>query len=208
MAEIRWDIRRGASTYKVVHDARLKKWISTGKIKRGEVIVWRSGFSGWRKPEELDELTPFFRRWERQQLKFRTRQRQPREILPQKTPKKIKNILIVDDEKDLCLLLSDILTSKSYNVASANTKREAIACLKRKTPDLAFLDLKLSDGDGLKVLSKIKEINSQTIVNIISAYGSPEIKEKAKKMGARSFIDKPFTEASILNSIGERTGKI
>ena len=205
MAEIKWDIKRGASTYRVVHDARLKKWISTGKIKRGEVTVWRSGFSGWRKPEELDELVPFFRRWERQRLRVRIRQRQPREILPHE---KVKNILIVDDEKDLCLLLSDILASRGYNVASANTKREAIACLKRETPDLAFLDLKLSDGDGLRVLSKIKDINPQTIVNIISAYGSPEIKEEAKRMGVHTFIDKPFTETDILKSIGKRTGRI
>ena len=68
MQEIKWDIRRGAQIYRVIYDSRLKSWISTGKIKRGETMVWRSGFSGWRKPEELPELTPFFESWEKLQL--------------------------------------------------------------------------------------------------------------------------------------------
>ncbi len=69
MAEIKWDIKRGADVYRQVFDSRLKSWISTGKIKPGEVVVYRSGFSGWRKPEELEELIPYFRRYEKDQLK-------------------------------------------------------------------------------------------------------------------------------------------
>ena len=216
MAEIKWDIKRGADIYRQVLDNRLKSWISTGKIKPGEVVVWRGGFSGWRRPEELEELIPYFRRYEKGQLRKLKRRKLITKalssridlpnstrgrVLPEKT--QIKNILIIDDEKDLCQLLGDTLSSRGYNVESANTKREAISSLKSRSPDLVFLDLKLPDGDGLKLLSCIKKINPSTTVNIISAYGTEEVRDEARKLGAHRFIDKPFSEEDILRSIRE-----
>ena len=201
MAEIRWDIKRSADVYRQILDARLKFWISTGKIKPGEVVVWRGGFSGWRRPEELEELTPYFRRYERTQLRKLKRRKLKREVLTKKS--QIKNILIIDDEKDLCGLLSDTLTSRRYNVACVNTQKEATRIIKRGLPDLVFLDLKLPDGDGMKLISKIKKINPDTVVNVISAYGSEEAKEKAMELGVNRFIDKPFSEQDILRSIKE-----
>jgi CheY-like chemotaxis protein len=201
MAEIRWDIRRGADIYRQISDGRLRRWLSTGKIKPGEVVVWRSGFSGWRRPEELEELISYFQRYERVQLR-KTRRREPvRKALPEKT--RVKNILIIDDEKDLCQLLGDALSSHGYNVKFANTRREAMRSLKSCLPDLVFLDLKLPDGDGLRLLSCIKKINPGTTVNIISAYGTEEVRDEARKLGAYGFIDKPFSEEDILRSIRE-----
>lgn len=82
MGEVKYDIRRGADIYRTIYDSRLRWWISTGKIKRGEVIVWRSGLSGWRKAEELEELRPFFEQWEKSQLVEGKKQIRP--TLPQK----------------------------------------------------------------------------------------------------------------------------
>lgn len=231
MVEIRWDIRRGADIYRQIWDSRLKRWISTAKIKPGEVVVWRSGFSGWRRPEELDELIPYFRRYEKLQLRKLKRKKLVRKTLSREigllNPEgysgiisskagsdstrgralsektRIKNILIIDDEKDLCQLLGDSLSSSGYNVESANTRREAMSSLKSRFPDLVFLDLKLSDGNGLKLLSCIKKLNPGTRVNIISAYGTEEVRDYARKLGAYSFIDKPFSEEDILRSISE-----
>ncbi len=199
MAEVKYDIRRGADIYRVIYSSRLQGWISTGKIKRGEILVWRSGLSGWRRPEELDELRPFFEKWERFRLRKIKRKRPGKPILPRK--RVIKDILIVDNEKDMCSLLSDALSDRKYNVAIANTKKDALSSIRKKMPDLVFLDLKLPDGNGMKILSKIKKRNPRTTVNIISAYGSEETKEEAKEKGAYTFIDKPFTEREILKSI-------
>ena len=201
MVEIKWDIKRGADVYRQVFDSRLKSWISTGKIKPGEVVVYRSGFSGWRKPEELNEIIPYFRRYEKAQLRRIKRRKPARSTLSKKT--QIKNILIIDDEKDLCQLLGDTLSSHGYNVESANTRREAMSSLKSHSPDMVFLDLKLPDGDGLRLLSCIKKINPSTAVNIISAYGTEEVRDKARKLGAYGFIDKPFSEETILRNIRE-----
>jgi len=201
MAEIRWDIKRSADIYRQILDARLKFWISAGKIKSGDVIVWRSGFSGWRRPEELEELISYFRRYERSQLRKIKRRKPARRAYLQKT--QIKNILIIDDEKDLCLLLGDTLSSHGYNVEFAHTKKEALSSLKSQTPDLVFCDLKLPDGDGMRILSKIRKIHPGTIVNIITAYGSEEAREEARRLGAYGFIDKPFSEEDILRNIKE-----
>lgn len=201
MAEIKWDIKRGADVYRQVFDSRLKSWISTGKIKPGEVVVYRSGFSGWRRPEELEELIPYFQRYEKDQLRKIKKRESARKALPEKT--QIKNILIIDDEEDLCQLLGDTLSSHGYNVKSANTKREAMSSFKSRLPDMVFLDLKLPDGDGLRLLSYIKKRNPSTIVDIISAYGTEEVRDEARKLGAFSFIDKPFSEEDILRSIRE-----
>jgi len=199
--EIKYDIRRGADIYRAIYYSRLRNWISTGKIKPGEVVVWRSGLSGWRKPEELEELAPLFKQREKLELRRIKTKKPRRQTLPQK--RKVKKILIIDDEKDLCSLLYDTLSDKKYNVSVANTKRDAMACVRRERPDLIFLDLKLPDGDGIKVLSKIRNITPKAIVNIISAYGSEEHKEEARRKGAYAFIDKPFTENDILRSIGQ-----
>ena len=201
MAEIRWDIKRSADIYRQILDARLKFWISAGKIKSGDVIVWRSGFSGWRRPEELEELISYFRRYERSQLRKIKRRKPARRAYLQKT--QIKNILIIDDEKDLCLLLGDTLSSHGYNVEFAHTKKEALSSLKSQTPDLVFCDLKLPDGDGMRIISKIRKISPSTIVNIITAYGSEEARDEARRLGAHGFIDKPFSEEDILENIRE-----
>jgi len=143
----------------------------------------------------------FFEKWEKCKLRKVKRKRLRKEITHHK--KEISNVLIIDNEKDMCSLLQDALNHRKYNVAIANTKREALSCIKREMPDVVFLDLKLPDGDGIKLISKIKKTYPETVVNIISAYGSEEKREEAKKMGAYSFIDKPFTEIEILKSIRE-----
>lgn len=200
MIEIKWDIKRGAQIYRQVYDRRLKNWISSGKIKQGEIVVWRSGFSGWRRPEDLEEFKPYFKRWERSQLKSEKRHARVKGPLLEK--REIKNILIIDDEKDLCHLLADILRHRGYGVSMAHTLKDSLAFLKKGiSPDLIFLDLKLPDGNGIKMISKIKKIAPQTLVNIISAYGSQEMKEEAKSKGVFNFIDKPFTETAILRTI-------
>jgi len=203
MTETKWDIRRSADIYNQILDGRLKSWISSGKIKPGETVVWKSGFSGWRKPEELDDLIPYFRRREKI-LSSETRKKRKRELSRKVlTRSQIKNILIVDDEKDLRDLLSAALVSRKYNVACTATVKEAVRSMRRNLYDLMFLDLKLPDGDGMKLVSKIKKINPDVIINIISAYGNPETQKKATELGVNQFIDKPFSEKDIIKSIKE-----
>lgn len=202
MPEIKYDIKRGADIYRAIYSTRLKNWISKSVIKRGEALVWRSGLSGWRKPEELEELSPLFEQWEKEQRSKEGRwEKQTLLEEEKKEKKKIKKILIIEDEKDLCKLFSYILSPKGYTVASANTRKDGLVYIRKEKPDLVFLDLKLPDGDGMELLPKIKKMLPKTAVIIISAYGSEESREAAKRKPVCSFIDKPFGEENILRCI-------
>ena len=201
MKNIKWDIKRGADVYRQVFDGRLKSWISTGRVKRGEAVVLRSGFSGWRKPEELTELIHYFRRYERAGARRIKKEKEEKKTLIGKA--RVRSILIIDDEIDLCRLLEDALRSHDYNVKCVHTRQEAMNSLRMQAPDMVFCDLKLPDGDGMTILSKIRSMSPRTVVNMITAYGSEEVRDKARKLGAHSFIDKPFSEEDILGNIKE-----
>jgi hypothetical protein len=112
MTEIRWDIKRGTSVYLQVSDNHLKHWIKTGKIKAGEVVVWHANLSGWRKPEGLEELKPFFKLCKKAGFGKREKRKLASRTISEK--KQIKNILLIDDEKDLCTLLGDALSSAAF----------------------------------------------------------------------------------------------
>jgi len=202
MKELKYDVRRGADTYRMIYHSRLKSWILRDIIKRDEALVWRSGLSGWRRPEDLSELKPYFEQREAAHLRS-----EAIEEAPFSFPKKeIRHVLIVDDEEDLCWLLSNSLQSRGYSVTSANNISEAIACLE-EAPDLIFLDLKLPDGDGMHLLPQIGAMSPDAAVVIISAYGSEERRLDAKTRGVHSFIDKPLSEEKVLHAIGQFRGE-
>ncbi len=192
MQDLKYDIRRGADTYSAVYHPRLKSWILKGIINRDEALVWRSGLSGWRKPEDLNELKPYFEKRE-EERKGSPQAEQATHLFAKK---KIRRILIIDDEEDLCWLLSSALSLKGYHVSTANRLEQGIALLEEK-PDLIFLDLKLPDGDGMNILPVINEKSPETLVVVISAYGSKERMADASDKGVHGFIDKPFTEERI-----------
>ena len=195
MKEVKYDVIRGADIYRGIRSPRLESWILKGIIKQDEALVRRSGLIGWRKPEEFEELKPFFERREKEVGKKKEK------VRPLPVPKKlITNILIIDDEEDLCWLLSNTLRTKRYNVSTANALSDAMVSLK-EAPDLIFLDLKLPDGNGMDLLPKIKEITPQSLIVIISAYGGEEKRAEAEDKGVHDFIDKPCTEEAILQTI-------
>lgn len=196
MRELKYDVRRGADTYSAVYHSRLKSWILKGIIKREETLVWRSGLSGWRRPEELEELKPFFSKRENERLKRRRTEKAPAPF----AKKKIERILIIDDEEDLCWLLAGALNKKGYDVKTMHNLKDGVFALKHQ-PDLIFLDLKLPDGDGMDILHAIQSKTPDTVVVIISAYGSEERMVDAKEKGVHGFINKPFTEEKILQTI-------
>jgi CheY-like chemotaxis protein len=199
MAEKRWDIKRGASVYHQVSDAHIKQWIKTGKIKAGEVVVWHINLSGWRRPEELEELRPCFEL--REKALFRKSERSRSARKPGLGVKQIKSILLIDDEKDLCSLLGDFLSSRGFQMEFAHTQGEALKCLNRRLPDLVLLDLRLPDGDGMALLSLIRKTTPAPVVFITTAFGSEEIRSRAKKLGALGFLDKPYHEEDIIRRI-------
>ena len=110
-----------------------------------------------------------------------------------------QNILIVDDDKDICLTLSKILTSKGYSVSIANNSDVAINEIKNTSVDLVLLDVWLegSKKNGLELLKIIKSFNPNTPVVLISGHANVEMAVKAIKQGAFYFIEKPFKSEKL-----------
>jgi DNA-binding NtrC family response regulator len=100
-------------------------------------------------------------------------------------------ILVVDDEPLIRWSLKDRLTDEGYKVIEADTAATAIA-RSEEGVDLVLLDYKLPDGDGLQVLKKIKERDSDILVILLTAFSSIETAVEAMKHGAYHYANKPF----------------
>jgi two-component system, NtrC family, response regulator AtoC len=106
-------------------------------------------------------------------------------------------ILLVDDEEGIREGLGKVLSLKGYSVKTASTGFKAIKLLKNKHFDLVFLDLRLSDTDGIEVVKAIQP-NDVPIV-IMTAFGSIETAVKSMKIGVADYIQKPFKNDEILS---------
>src|ERR1043165_8051314 len=101
-------------------------------------------------------------------------------------------ILVVDDENTITCALELLLCEHDYDVNTASTAAEAEALLARRWFDLVFLDLRLPDSDGIRLLEQIKQTTPDTEVVLMTAYGSLEVTIEAIKRGAFYYVEKPF----------------
>jgi two-component system nitrogen regulation response regulator NtrX len=112
----------------------------------------------------------------------------------------MSDILIVDDERDIRELVSDILKDEGYATRLAANSEEAMAAINSEAPALMVLDIWLKDSrmDGIDILKAVKRDNPDVPVVIISGHGNIEIAVAAIKQGAYDFIEKPFNIDQLL----------
>ena len=111
------------------------------------------------------------------------------------------NALIIDDEIDICYLLQGILLNKNISSDYVNSISEAKHALQKINPGIIFLDNHLPDGRGTDFISYLKKNNPGSIVIMITAYDTPDDREKALSAGADIFISKPFSRDTIFRTI-------
>ena len=116
-------------------------------------------------------------------------------------------VLVVDDEKGLRLGAKRLLTGEGYEVTIAENGTEGIKYGTSQEFDLAIIDLKMPDVDGLEVLKKIREKFPNTVCFIATAYASYETAIESTKIGAYSYIPKPFTPEELLQHLKEGYSK-
>jgi two-component system nitrogen regulation response regulator NtrX len=106
----------------------------------------------------------------------------------------MSDILIVDDERDIRELISDILEDEGFATRLAGNSDDAMAAVNAEPPALMILDIWLKDSkmDGIDILKTVKRDNPDVPVVIISGHGNVEIAVAAIKQGAYDFIEKPF----------------
>ncbi len=120
----------------------------------------------------------------------------------------MKRILVIDDTKNIRLLLTKCLEHEGYQVETASDGQEALDMFKNSKYDLAFLDIKMSRLSGTEVLKSIREMGIETPVIIITAYATVKNAVECTKLGAVTYIQKPFTAEKIKAVLREFTGQL
>ena len=110
-------------------------------------------------------------------------------------------ILIVDDDANLCRTLSDILRIKGYGPLTTSQGVAACGLVKEQRPDLALVDLRLPDMDGLKLIRKFKEILPEMECILLTGHASQESAIEAVNLGAYSYLEKPYDMGHLLITI-------
>ncbi|MGH9839828.1 MAG: sigma-54-dependent transcriptional regulator [Blastocatellia bacterium] len=113
-------------------------------------------------------------------------------------PENKDKILIVDDQPSVRFGLRNLLEAEGYRVLEAETGAQAQALITEQAPQLVLLDLRLPDADGLTLLPRIKAIDDEAPVIILTAHGTIEKAIHALKSGAENFLTKPFDAESLL----------
>ncbi len=128
----------------------------------------------------------------RQQIHFHASRNLEQEELMEKKP-----ILVVDDEKNIRLTMSQALEPLGVPVETAVNGEEALQKINRGDYGLMFLDLKMPGMSGMEVLRKVRDDRSEIRVIIITAHGTIETAVEAMKLGAADFIQKPFSPGEV-----------
>ena len=112
-----------------------------------------------------------------------------------------KEILIIDDNLDIRQLVSGILVDQGFRVREAANFDQALLEINKKLPDVAIIDVKLDkgDNDGIELLEKLKKIDDEFPVIMISGHANVQMAIDSLKLGAFEFIQKPFSTERLLN---------
>jgi DNA-binding NtrC family response regulator len=106
-------------------------------------------------------------------------------------------VLIVDDQMGVLESFKEILRIKDYECTGFQAGKDAIESMKTTKYDMAFVDMKMPEMDGIEVLKKIKEVDPTVEVIIVTAYASEESFANAITMGAMEYLRKPFLMGEV-----------
>jgi DNA-binding NtrC family response regulator len=107
------------------------------------------------------------------------------------------NILVVDDEKDICMALNILLTKEGYAVKEAYNGEQALERIKQENFDVVMTDIKMEKMDGFEVLKQAQTISPETSVIMMTAFASVGSAVEAMRAGASDYITKPFINDEI-----------
>ena len=101
-------------------------------------------------------------------------------------------IVVIDDEVNAAAALETLLKEDGYDVARAHDARGGLLLLEKHDPDVVLTDLRMPGMDGIELLAKIKEMRPETMVIVMTAYGTVKTAVKAMKLGAEDYLSKPI----------------
>ncbi|HTC22687.1 MAG TPA: response regulator, partial [bacterium] len=109
----------------------------------------------------------------------------------------MSTILLVDDKSSMRKVLRQTLESDQRNVLEAEDGEKALETIKSKHVDLVITDIKMPRLDGMTLLKMIRELDTEIVVIIMTAYGTIETAVEAMKLGAYDYVTKPFSTEQV-----------
>lgn len=101
-------------------------------------------------------------------------------------------ILIVDDQFGIRILLNEVFQKEGYQTFQAANGVQALDIVTKEIPDLVLLDMKIPGMDGIEILKRMKKLDQEIRVIIMTAYGELDMIQEAKDLGALTHFAKPF----------------
>jgi len=112
-----------------------------------------------------------------------------------------EKLLIVDDQYGIRILLNEVFQKEGYQTFQAANGVQAIDIVKKHSPDLVLLDMKIPGMDGIEILKRLKEMTPDIRVIIMTAYGELDMIQEAKDLGAITHFAKPFDIDEIRDAV-------
>ncbi len=117
-----------------------------------------------------------------------------------------KKVLIVDDQNGIRILLTEVFGSEGYQTCQASNGKMALEIVKNDTPDLVLLDMKIPGMDGLEILKRIKKIDPNVKVIMMTAYGELDMIKEATESGVLRHFTKPFDIDELRAAVNAELG--
>lgn len=112
-----------------------------------------------------------------------------------------KRILIVDDDENSCITLAHVLENEGYEIETARNGREALEKAESRFFNMALIDIRIPDIDGLKLIEPLHEIHSDIEIIMVTGYASVETAAMSINKGASAYVTKPFKIADFLTRV-------
>ncbi|MCU9613323.1 response regulator [Caldibacillus lycopersici] len=112
-----------------------------------------------------------------------------------------EKILIVDDQFGIRILLNEVFQKEGYRTFQAANGKQALEIVKMYSPDIVLLDIKIPGMDGIEILKRLKKINTEIKVIIMTAYGELDMISEAMELGALTYFAKPFDITELRETV-------
>ncbi|MBM4132806.1 MAG: response regulator [Nitrospira sp.] len=116
-------------------------------------------------------------------------------------------ILVVDDERTVCNLLEEVFVRHGHHVLTATGGRQAIALFQEHRPDVTLLDLRMPEMDGIAVLQRIRAIDPQAAVVMLTGGGAEALEDQARRLGVTDVLKKGLSLPDLIGALDQVLGK-
>lgn len=101
-------------------------------------------------------------------------------------------LIVVDDEERICNYLTEFFKKRGYQTFGFTSSKEALSAVEKERPNIILLDINMPEMDGLELLKKIREVDKESKIIMVTVVNDKAIEQEAIEFGADAFVKKPF----------------